>query len=43
LGIPEYFSPIGIVMIGHGAPDTRSPSLKRGRRELGDVLHRERW
>ena len=30
-------------MIGHGADDVRSPSLKRGRRQLDDVLHRERW
>jgi nitroreductase len=43
LGIPSQFHPIGIVMIGHGAPDVMSPSLKRGRRKLEDVLHRERW
>src|SRR6516225_9697730 len=30
LGIPEHFMPIGIAMIGHGAPDTKSHSLKRG-------------
>ena len=43
LGIPEDFIPIGITMIGHPAPDIPSPSLKRGRRKLEDVLHRERW
>lgn len=43
LGIPDHFMPIGVVMIGHGAEDVRSPSLKRGRRTLDDVLHRERW
>jgi nitroreductase len=43
LGIPEHFVPIGITMIGHGAPDVPSPSLKRGRRRLEDVVHRERW
>jgi hypothetical protein len=43
LGIPEEFIPIGITMIGHGAPDVKSPSLKRGRRQLDDVLHREHW
>lgn len=43
LGIPEHFLPIGVTMIGHGAPDKKSPSLKRGRRKLEDVLHRERW
>lgn len=43
LSIPEHFTPIGIAMIGHGAPDIPSPSLKRGRRKLDAVLHRERW
>lgn len=43
LGIPDHFLSIGVVMIGHGAPDVPSPSLKRGRRTLDDVLHRERW
>jgi len=43
LGIPEHFLPIGVAMIGHGAPDVPSPSLKRGRRTLEDVLHRECW
>lgn len=43
LGIPDDFIPIGVTMIGHGAPDVESPSLKRGRRKLGDVLHREHW
>jgi nitroreductase len=43
LGIPEDFIPIGVTMIGHPAPDIPSPSLKRGRRKLEDVLHRERW
>lgn len=43
LGIPDHWTPIGIAMIGHGALDVRSPSLKRGRRPLDEVLHRERW
>ena len=43
LGIPDHFTPVGVVMIGHPAPDVPSPSLKRGRRPLDDVLHRERW
>lgn len=43
LGIPEHFLPIGVAMIGYGAQDVPSPSLKRGRRNLEDVLHRERW
>lgn len=43
LGIPHHFTPIGVVMIGHGAADVKSPSLRRGRRGLDDVLHREHW
>ncbi len=43
LGIPDHFLPIGIVMVGHPAPDVPSPSLKRGRRPLADVLHKEHW
>jgi nitroreductase len=43
LGIPAEWLPIGVVLVGHGAPDKRSPSLARGRRPLADVLHRERW
>ena len=43
LGIPEEHLPIGVVFIGHPAPDMKSGSLKRGRRPLDDVLHRERW
>ncbi len=41
LGIPDDVAPIGIVTIGHPAPDRRSGSLKRGRRP--DTIHRERW
>lgn len=43
LGIPEHFFPVGLVMVGHGAPDVPSPSLLRGRRPLDTVLHREHW
>ncbi len=43
LGIPKEYLPIGVAMIGHAAPDKKSGSLKRGRRKLEDVLHRERW
>jgi nitroreductase len=43
LGIPEDFLPIGVAMIGHGSADKKSPSLKRGRRKLDEVLHWERW
>lgn len=43
LGIPDDYLPIGVAMVGHTAPDKKSGSLKRGRRKLEDVLHRERW
>ena len=43
LGIPSHFHPVGVISIGHGAKDVRSPSLKRGRRPLPDVVHYERW
>jgi nitroreductase len=43
LGIPERVQPVGVVLIGHGAPDKPSGSLRRGRRRLEEVLHRERW
>jgi nitroreductase len=43
LGIPDEVSPVGVIPIGHPAPDKRSPSLKRGRRPQRDVVHQERW
>lgn len=43
LGIPTDVTPIGIVTIGHSAPDRRSGSLKRGRRPVDDVIRYESW
>lgn len=43
LNIPSDYLPIGVTMIGHAAPDRKSGSLKRGRRSLDEVLHRQRW
>jgi nitroreductase len=43
LGIPDAVTPIGIIPIGHPAPDKPSPSLKRGRKAIETVVHRERW
>jgi nitroreductase len=43
LGIPNYVQPVGVVLIGNGARDRPSASLRRGRRRLDEVLHRERW
>jgi len=43
LGIPAHFHPVGVISIGHGAEDVRSPSLKRGRRHWNDVVHSDKW
>lgn len=43
LGVPPEVTPIGVVTLGHPAPDRRSSSLQRGWRPLGDVVHKERW
>lgn len=43
LGIPDEYLPIGVALVGHPALDQKSGSLRRGRRRLDDVLHRERW
>ena len=37
-GVPERLRPIGVISLGHPAPDVRSPSLKRGRRRTADVV-----
>ncbi|GAA1505171.1 hypothetical protein GCM10009827_018250 [Dactylosporangium maewongense] len=42
-GVPPEYTPIGAMTIGYRAPDVKSPSLKRGRRESGTVTHRGRW
>jgi nitroreductase len=43
LGMPPEVTPMGVIPIGHPAPDKRSPSLKRGRKLLPEVVHYERW
>ena len=43
LGLPADVSPIGVVTLGHPAPDRRSGSLARGWKPLSAVAHRERW
>jgi nitroreductase len=42
-GVPAEFTPIGALSIGYPAPDRRSPSLKRGRKPVEEVVHRGRW
>lgn len=43
LGIPSHFHPVGVISIGKGGKDVKSPSLKRGRRSPSDVVHYDRW
>lgn len=43
LGIPPGVHPLGVVTLGHPAPDRRSGSLERGWRDLGEVVHWQRW
>jgi nitroreductase len=43
LDLPDEYAPIGIVTIGHPAPDRRSGSLDLGRRPEETVLHWNRW
>lgn len=42
-GVPDEYHPIGAIAIGHRASDKRSPSLKRGRRSVAEVVHHGRW
>jgi nitroreductase len=42
-GVPAGYSPIGVVSVGYPRPDRRSPSLRRGRREVPEVVHRGHW
>lgn len=43
VGLPEDHSPIGVVTVGHPAPDRRSGSLARGKKTRETVVHLERW
>lgn len=43
LGIPPDVTPVGVIPVGHRAPDTPSPSLKRGRKAQDDYVHYEQW
>jgi len=42
-GVPPQFTPIGAISLGYPAPDRKSPSLRRGRRPVSEVVHRGRW
>ncbi len=41
--VPPEYTPIGALTIGHRAADRKSPSLRRGRTPLSDVVHRSSW
>jgi nitroreductase len=43
LGIPPEVAPLGVVTIGHPAPDRRSSSLNNRRKPLSRIAHWERW
>ncbi len=43
LGIPEDVIPVGVIPIGYRDQDVPSPSLKRGRKSMGAVVHKDGW
>lgn len=43
IDLPPEVAPIGIVTLGHPAPDRRSRSLARGWKPAAEVVHHERW
>lgn len=43
LGLPSDHTPIGIVTVGHAAPDRRSGSLDRPRKARETVIHHNSW
>ena len=43
LGVPVEFQPIGVVTVGHPAPDRRSSSLDRPRKAIDDIVFSDRW
>lgn len=43
LGIPDDVTPVGVVTLGHPAPDRKSGSLKRGRKPKTQTVFRNHW
>ena len=43
VGLPEDFTPVGVIPVGRPLPDVKSPSLKRGWRTLEEFAHWETW
>jgi nitroreductase len=43
VGLPDDFTPVGVIPVGRPLPDVKSPSLKRGWRSLDEFAHWETW
>jgi FMN reductase [NAD(P)H] len=43
LALPEDVRTLGVVTVGHPAPDRPSSSLHRGRRPAADTVHWQTW
>jgi FMN reductase [NAD(P)H] len=43
LDLPPDVAPLGIVTVGHPAPDRPSTSVARGRRPTSELVHWQRW
>jgi nitroreductase len=43
LGIPDDFTPVGVIPVGRPLPDKKSPSLRRGWRGLDEFVRWESW
>jgi nitroreductase len=43
IGVPDEYLIVGVVTIGHPAPDRRSSSLDLGRRAPSTVIHYDAW
>ncbi|MCL2780543.1 MAG: nitroreductase family protein [Actinomycetia bacterium] len=43
LAIPDELNIVGVISLGHPLPDRRSPSLRRGRRPVAEVVSHNRF
>ncbi len=43
LGIPKEYEPLALMPLGYPEVDKKSPSLKRGRKPVSEVVHFEHW